>query len=52
MPNLGVSDLEMNFLFGYIEAQTAARDKEASAGANAGVTKPVDAENGQTRPNR
>ncbi len=52
MPNIGVSDLEMNFLFGYIEAQTAARDKEASAGANAGVTKPVDAENGQTRPNR
>jgi protein SCO1/2 len=52
MPNIGVSDLEMHFLLGYIEAQTAARDKEASAGAHEGVAKPGYAENGQTRPNR
>jgi protein SCO1 len=49
MPNIAVSDAEIDFLFGYIEAQTAAHDKAA---AGAGATKPPDAGKGQTRPNR
>jgi hypothetical protein len=52
MPNIAVSDAELEFLFGYIEAQTAARDKEAAAGAGVGATKPPDAGRAQTRPNR
>jgi protein SCO1 len=50
MPNIAVSDAELEFLFGYIEAQTAAHDRAASAGA--GATNPPDAGKGQTRPNR
>lgn len=52
MPNIAVSDAELDLLFGYIEAQTAARDKAGSAGAGAGATKPAAAGTGQTRPNR
>src|ERR1700674_1518291 len=40
MPNIAVSNLELDLLFGYMEAQTAAHDKAAAAG------------NGQTKPNR
>jgi protein SCO1/2 len=40
MPNLGVSDAEVQYLLGYIEAQTAARDKETAVGGDAGATKP------------
>ena len=50
MPNVAVSDTELELLLGYIEAQTAAHDKAASAGA--GATKTPDAGKGQTRPNR
>ncbi len=49
MPNIAVSDAELEFLFGYIEAQTAAHDQAASA--KAGATKPPDVGKG-TRPNR
>jgi len=35
MPNIAVSDTELVFLFGYIEAQTVAHNKEVSAGAGA-----------------
>jgi protein SCO1/2 len=52
MPNTGVGELEMNLLFGYIEAQTAARNKEAAAGAGAHASKPAEAVTGQPRPNR
>jgi protein SCO1 len=52
MPNIAVSNAELEFLFGYMEAQTAAHDKAAAAAAGAGTTKPPDAGNGQTRPNR
>jgi protein SCO1/2 len=49
MPNIAVSNAELEFLFGYIEAQTMAHDKAASAGTDA--TKPPDAGKGQSRPN-
>lgn len=52
MPNIAVSDAELELLFGYIEALTAARDKAGGAGAGAGATKPAAEGNGQTRPNR
>ena len=45
MPNVSVSNDEMNFLISYIEAQTAARAKESLAGG-AGA-KPAAAGNGQ-----
>lgn len=46
MPNLGTSDLEIDYLLNYIAAQTAARDREASLGAPT-ATKPTDAEYGK-----
>src|SRR5262249_5791706 len=41
MPNLGTSDLETGYLLGYIEAQTAAHDKEAASDAAAAPAKPA-----------
>jgi protein SCO1/2 len=35
MPNLGVGDLERDLILGYIEAQTAARDKQAAVAGEA-----------------
>jgi len=45
MPNLGTSDAETGYLLGYIEAQTAARDKEAASDSTTSP-KPT-AENGK-----
>jgi len=51
MPNLGVSDAELQYLLGYIEAQTLAHDKDTSAGSNAASTKPG-AGSTSSQPNR
>lgn len=52
MPNIAVSDEELQYLISYMEAQTAARDKQASVGSNAGATKPADPATGQAPPNQ
>ena len=52
MPNLGVSDAEVQYLLGYIEAQTAARDKETAIGSDPGVTKSGVTGNASSRPNQ
>ncbi len=52
MPNTGIGDLETDLVLAYIEAQTAARDKEAAAGASAHANKPAEAGAGQPRPDR
>jgi hypothetical protein len=48
MPNLWVSDEEMTLLIGYIEAQSAARDKQAG---DSNTVSPHKAETGQTQRN-
>ncbi len=52
MPNLGVGNLELDLIVGYIEAQTAARDKEAAVAAGEAATKPAAAGSAQSKPNR
>jgi protein SCO1/2 len=52
MPNVSVNNDELGLLLRYFETATAARDKEATAGANAIATKPADAKTGTTHPNR
>jgi protein SCO1/2 len=50
MPNLWVSDDELNVLLQYFADATAAQDKQASS--SNGATKPADASGGTVRPNR
>jgi len=52
MPNIWVSDTEMNLLIGYIEAQTAARDREAADKSDPAATKSAGNGLGQNPPNR
>ncbi len=52
MPNLLANDDELNLLIGYLQAQTAAHNKEASAGADASTMKPADPPGGTTHPDR
>ena len=52
MPNLSVTNDELNLLIEYLKEQTAAHDKQASSGADAIATKPAGAPGGTARPNR
>lgn len=54
MPNLSVSNDELNLLIGYLQAETAAHDKQASAGTGSdpGAAKPAASGNGPTHPDR
>ncbi len=52
MPNLSVNDDELNLLISYLQAQTSAHDKQASAGGDPGATKPGDPGSGPAHPIR
>ena len=53
MPNLSVNDDELNLLISYLQARTAAHDKEASAaGSDPGATKPGESGSVPAHPNR
>lgn len=52
MPNVSVSNDEMDYLIAYIEAQTAAHEKQASAAPPAATAKPGDAANNQVPQNK
>jgi protein SCO1/2 len=52
MPNLLVNDDELNLLLDYMRRETAARDQQAAAAANAGAAKPADSPAGTVHPNR
>jgi protein SCO1 len=52
MPNLSVNDDELNLLIGYFQAETAAHDKQASAGTDPNATKPAEATSGAVHPNQ
>jgi protein SCO1/2 len=52
MPNIWVSDSEMGLLLGYIEAQTAARDKEAADKSDPAAVKSAATGTGQNPPDR
>jgi protein SCO1/2 len=51
MPNLSVNDDELNLLISYLQAQTAAHDREASGGADTSATKSADSPGGTAHPN-
>jgi protein SCO1 len=51
MPNIWVSNDELNLLIGYLRAQTAAHDTQA-AGADAGASKPAESPGGAAHPER
>jgi protein SCO1 len=46
MPNVNVTNEELNYLIAYMEERTAAHDKEAAAGASPAAAKIPDAANG------
>ncbi len=52
MPNLGTSDAETGFLLAYIEAQTAAHDKQAASRSATGTPKSPEKENGTVPQNK
>jgi protein SCO1/2 len=53
MPNIWVSNDELNLLIGYLQAQTAAHEKEASgAGSDLGAAKPSDSGSPPAHPNQ
>jgi protein SCO1 len=52
MPNVNVTNEELNYLIAYIEERTAAHEKEAGAGASGTVAKPADGRNGQVPQNK
>jgi protein SCO1 len=52
MPNIWISDAEVNLLIGYLQAQTAVHDKEASTAASDQGAKPADSSSPPTHPNR
>lgn len=54
MPNLSVNNDELNLLISYFQAETAAHDKQASAGTGSdpGAAKPAASGSGPTHPNR
>ncbi|HEY6305757.1 MAG TPA: SCO family protein [Candidatus Angelobacter sp.] len=52
MPNVSVNNDELNLLISFLQAETAAHDKQASAGADATTAKPADPPGGAAHPNR
>lgn len=52
MPNVSISDDEVSYIIGYLEAQTAAHDKEAAGSGAATATKSADSPGGQAKPNK
>jgi protein SCO1 len=51
MPNIWISNDELNLLISYLQSATAARDRQTSAGTD-GTAKPADTPARATRPNR
>lgn len=53
MPNLSINNDELNLLIGYLQAETTAHDKQASAaGSDPGATKSSGTGSGPAHPNR
>jgi protein SCO1/2 len=50
MPNVWISDDELQLLIGYLQSKTATRDAQGPAGTDAGSSKPANSPGG-TRPN-
>lgn len=52
MPNVSVNNDELKLLISFLRAETAAHDKQASAGGDATTAKPADPPGGAAHPNR